>query len=166
MTQTDFEIDPQRISERAQVLEGSADLEELAEVADSLANTDGELRYKVTAELDPHHRKVVSCIIEGFVFLMCQKTLEAFRHDISINDRLVLVDHESALPPIEEEEEGEDYVVADGPIDVLDLVEEAVLLALPMVPRKPGLEPGDGEPEKTQRESPFAALERLKKKTD
>jgi uncharacterized protein len=125
------------------------------------------IHYKVTARLDPTRRKVVSCIIEGFVFLTCQTTLEVFRHVISINDALVLVDSESQLPPIEEEREAEDYIVADGPIDVLDLVEEAVLLALPMVPRKPGLEAaGPAEPVAPQRQSPFAALDRLKKKPE
>ena len=164
MAESEFEIDPQRISERAQVLEGSADLAELPALLESLAGSAGELRYKVTAQLDTRHRKVVSCIIEGFVFLMCQKSLEAFRHDISIDDRLVFVDDESALPPIEEEEEGEDYVVADGPIDVLDLVEEAVLLALPMVPRKPGVEgpTRDAEGADVPKESAFAALAGLK----
>jgi uncharacterized protein len=167
MTEDSLEIHPERISERAQVFEGTADLEDLPDLADSLANREGELRYTVTARLDPQRRKVVSCIIEGFVFLTCQRSLEAFRHEISIADRLVLVDSESMLPPIEEESDAEDYMVADGPVDVLDLVEQAVLLALPMVPRKPGLEGADeGKPEVTHKESPFAALERLKKKTD
>jgi uncharacterized protein len=167
MTDEPLEIHPERISEKPQVFEGTADLEDLYDIADTLANSEGELRYRVTAQLDGGHRKTLSCIIEGFVFLMCQNTLEAFRHDISISDRLVLVDSESGLPPIEEENDAEDYVVADGPIDVLDLVEEAVLLALPMVPRKPGLEDADArKPQGTPKESPFAALERLKKKTD
>ena len=66
--------------------------------------------------------------------------MEAFRHEVSIADQLVLVDHENELPAIEVESETEDYVVADGPLDIRDLIEDAVLLALPMVPRKPGLE--------------------------
>lgn len=158
-------IHPERLSERPEVFEGTADLDDLPALEDSVANDDVELRYTVTARLDGQRRKVVSCIIEGFVFLTCQTSLEAFRHDISIRDQLVLVDSEEMLPPIEEEDELEDYTVADGPIDVLDLVEEAVLLALPMVPRKPGLP----EPQKApggERESPFAALASLKKKTD
>ena len=56
-------------------------------------------------------------------------------------------------------------VLADEPLDVRDLVEDAVLLALPMIPRKPGSEavapPG---PEEGPGTSPFAALERLRKK--
>jgi uncharacterized protein len=160
-------IHPERISERPEVFEGTADLHDLPGLEDSVADDRVTVHYKVTARLDPTRRKVVSCIIEGFVFLTCQTTLEVFRHRVCTNDALVLVDSESELPPIEEEREGEDYIVADGPIDVLDLVEEAVLLALPMVPRKPGLEAaGPAEPVAAERQSPFAALDRLKKKTD
>ena len=160
-------IHPERISERPEVFEGTADLRDLPGLEDSVADDRVKVHYKVTARLDRERRKVVSCIIEGFVFLTCQTTLEVFRHAISINDALVLVDSESELPPIEEEREAEDYIVADAPIDVLDLVEEAVLLALPMVPRKPGLEAaGPAKPVAGQRESPFAALDRLKKKPE
>jgi uncharacterized protein len=158
-------IHPERISEKPMVFEGSLDLEEFPRLEESLANDRIDLKYKVIACLDKQRRKTVSCIIEGFVFLTCQTTLEAFRHAISIDDRLVLVDDESQLPPIEEESDAEDYVVADEPLDVLDLVEDAVLLALPMVPRKPGLEEAMGARiTKDPRESPFAALESLKKR--
>jgi uncharacterized protein len=96
---------------------------------------------------------------------MCQKSLEAFRHEVSIDDRLVLVDDESALPSIEEESDAEDFVVADEPLDIRDLVEDAVLLSLPMVPVKPGLEAVDAGAKPGERgQSPFAALASLKSK--
>ena len=161
----DWVIHPGRISERPEVFEGTADLHDLPGLEDLVADDRVTVHYKVTARLDPTRRKVVSCIIEGFVFLTCQTTLEAFRHKISVRDQLVLVDSEALLPPIEEESDAEDYMVADGPIDVLDLVEEEVLLALPMVPRKPGLPEAD-KPATQKPESPFAALAGLKKKTD
>ena len=158
-------IHPDRITEKPTVFDGEVDLEDFPRLVESLANDRIDLKYKVIARLDPQRRKVVSCIIEGFVFLTCQTTLEAFRHDISIEDRLVLVDDEAQLPPIEEESDAEDYLVADGPLDVLDLVEDAVLLALPMVPRKPGLdEGGEAGAPKEPRESPFAGLASLKKR--
>jgi uncharacterized protein len=153
-----------RLSAKPLKFEGTftpADLERLEE---SLADGRGELRYRVTARLDPQRRKVVSCIIEGFVFLTCQASLEPFRHDVAIDERLVLVESEAELPSIEEESETEDYLVADEPLDIRDLVEDAVLLALPMVPRKPGLEaPRQGLEDAVRKESPFAALASLKK---
>ena len=86
----DLFIHPERISDKPLLFEGTARLEDLPRLEESLANDDFELRYKVTARLDRQGRKVVSCIIEGFVFLTCQTTLEAFRHEVSIDDRLVL----------------------------------------------------------------------------
>ena len=158
-------IRPERLTEKPLVLTGKLTPHDLPRVLEVVANPQGELRYKVSARRDAQGRKVVSCIIEGFVFLTCQTSLEQFRHGVSIDDRLVLVDREAELPPIEEESDAEDYMVADGPLAVVDLVEDAVLLALPMVPRKPGLEgPQDERPRSEARESPFASLAALKKR--
>ena len=155
---------PERIATRPQVFEGDVDLDDMPDLADSLANRDAKLHYTVSARLDAQRRKVVSCIIEGFAFLTCQTSLEPFRHDISIEERLVLVDDEARLPAVEDESDTEDFIVADGPVDIRDLVEDAVLLALPMMPRKPGLEPvGEAKPTEEPKPSPFAALQGLKR---
>ena len=157
-------LDPSHISAKPLVFKGRFVPADLERLEGSIADERGELRYEITAALDRRRRKSVSCIIEGFVFLICQNSLEAFRHEISINDRLILVDDESGLPSVEEEDENEDYVVADEPLDVRDLVEDAVLLSLPMVPRKPGLEDPVKAGGEQPRQSPFAALARLKKR--
>ena len=164
-------LDPERLTERPMVFEETLGVEAFPRLLESLANEEGELHYRVSARLDRERRKVVSCIIEGFVFLTCQATLDTFRHPVSIDDRLVLVGDESGLPPIGEESDTEDYLVAGGPIEVRELVEDAVILALPMVPRKPGLArtPGSEEGEAgaqgpaTDSGSPFAKLAKLKK---
>src|SRR6187402_213813 len=104
-----FELDPEQFSTRPIVLKGCFTPADLERLEGAIADGRGELRYEITAGLDKQRRRVVSCIIEGFVFLICQNTLEAFRHEISINDRLVLVDDESGLPAVEEESEEEDY---------------------------------------------------------
>lgn len=157
-------IHPDRLTPKGTVFEGAFRPGDLQALAGELASPEGELRYRVTARLDSARRRLVSCIINGFVFLTCQTTFEAFRHEVAIDDRLVLVGSEGELPPFEEEGDQEDYVVATAPIDVRELVEEAVILALPMVPRKPGTEPA---PEPAQSEpgkpSPFAALAGLKR---
>jgi uncharacterized protein len=165
-SEDDFLIHSDELSTKPQVWEGTFRPADLDRLEESVAGPDGELRYRIGASLDPRRRKVVSCIIEGFVFLTCQTTLATFRHEIAIADRLVLVDNEEGLPPIGEESEAEDYLVADEPLDIRDLVEDAVLLALPMVPRKPGLEEaplasGEGAGREA---SPFAALASLKRK--
>lgn len=165
MEDDDLLIHPERLSRKPTVLEGRFAPAELERLEDSLADGEGELRYRICASLDPQRRKVVSCIIEGFVFLTCQSSLERFRHEVSIRDRLVLVDRESDLPAIGEEGDEEDFVVADKPLDIRDLVEDAVLLALPMMPRKPGLGEAPADPAAdSSRPSPFAALAGLGRK--
>jgi uncharacterized protein len=161
----EFLIHPERLSTRPQVFEGTFVPARLERLEDSLADGRGELRYRITAQLDANQRKVVWCIIEGFVFLTCQASLEAFRHEVSVSDHLVLVDSEEELPAIEEESESEDYVVAEEPLDIRDLVEDAVLLALPMIPRKPGLDEAKagGAHDEAAKRSPFAVLEGLKR---
>jgi len=164
MTSADeaFLVHPDRLATKPTVFTGTFKPGELERLEDSLANGEGELRYRITAGLDKQRRKVVSCIIEGFVFLLCQNTLDQFRHEISISDALVLVDHETELPGVEEESETEDYLVADVPLDIRDLIEDAVLLSLPMVPRKPGQEEAK-EGEGMKKPSPFEVLASLKK---
>jgi uncharacterized protein len=157
-------IYPERLSEKDMVFAGTVRPGDLPRLADFIAEPDGQLRYRVTARVDRRRRRVASCIINGFVFLMCQRTLEIFRHEVAIDDRLVLVGSEEELPPIEEESEEEDFVVAASPLDVLGLVEDAVILALPMVPRKPSPEaPREAGEGKAERPSPFAALAGLKR---
>jgi uncharacterized protein len=156
-------IVPDRITPSGITFEGTLTPGDLPRLAPELARPDGELRYRVTARLDANQRQVVSCIIDGYVFLTCQRTMEAFRHAIATEDRLVLVGSEAELPPIEGESDEEDYVVATDPLDPVGLVEDAVLLALPMVPRKPGAGPeAEGEEAGEAKPSPFAALARLK----
>ena len=80
-------IHPDRIDAKPLVLAGRFVPAELERLLDALADERGELDYRITARLDRQRRRVVSCIIEGFVFLTCQVTLEAFRHAISVDDR-------------------------------------------------------------------------------
>ena len=162
----EWKIDPGQLSAKAKVIAGTVAPGTFPRLRDLLASPDGELRYEVSAVLDAKRRKVVSCIIEGSVFLTCQTTMEVFRHPVKVKERLVLVDDESRLPPIQEESDAEDFVVAEGLLDARNLIEDAVILALPMVPRKPGAGPAGRKKQAPvpERESPFAALGALKKR--
>lgn len=156
-------IHPDRLSAKGEVFEGTLHPADLEALDDLVEEDDGELVYRVEARLDQQQRRIVSCKIKGFVVLACQSTGERFRHPVSIEERLVLVSAESDLPPFEAEGDEADYVVANGPMPVQDLVQEAVVLALPMVPRKPGAPIESAEAAKPDKApSPFAALASLK----
>ena len=67
-----FELDPTRLSTQPTVFKGTFVPADLERLQDALADDRGELRYEITAGLDKRRRRTVSCIIEGFVFLICQ----------------------------------------------------------------------------------------------
>ncbi len=97
--------------------------------------------------------------------LTCQRTLEVFRQPVHVDQRLGLIGEESeeaALPP-----GYEPLLITDGAVDLAGVIEDELILALPVVPLKPGapIEWHDDAPEDDEPEpNPFAALEGLKKK--
>lgn len=102
--------------------------------------------------------------------LLCQRSLETFRLRVEIDQRLGLIRDESeeaALPP------GYEPLLVDesGELRTLDLVEDELILAVPVVPVDPATEAVDREwadadaaaEPVAERPNPFAALAALKK---
>jgi uncharacterized protein len=134
-----------------------------------VAAPEGELHYRIEGSLVNEHGSEVRrlrCIISGWVTLQCQTTLQLLRHDLAIDRRLILVENEDRLPPVEEEPEDEDFIVAGRELDLTALVEDEVILDLPMVPRS---HESDVEARREQSDSleskgsPFDALAALKR---
>jgi uncharacterized protein len=97
--------------------------------------------------------------------LVCQRTLEAFEFEVdSTVNGLFLASMQMAD---EIDEDVEVYELSQGNVSLLELVEEELLLAVPMIPRKDEADLlwSDSETveHKAERENPFALLARLKK---
>ncbi|RZA16531.1 MAG: DUF177 domain-containing protein, partial [Lysobacteraceae bacterium] len=105
--------------------------------------------------------------IEAELPLECQRSLQRFMLPVRMVQRLGLIRDEAdeaALPP--------DYeallVEADGMLKPAELVEDELILALPVVPVSPEAEVVEREfvppAEETAQANPFAALAGMKKK--
>jgi uncharacterized protein len=156
-----------RLKQRA---EGTVAPSRLPRLREVLVFPDGELNYRIEGHLlarpDGGQQRSVRCIITGWVTLQCQTTLRSLRQPLDINRRLVLVETEDELPALEEEPEDEDYVVARHELDLSGLLEDEVILDLPMIPRSAdGSAEAQNEKDSTAESSssPFAALAALKK---
>jgi uncharacterized protein len=106
--------------------------------------------------------------VSGRMGLCCQRCLGEVGFECAIDSRLLLVP--SGVPSSEwpeDELEADDYdaIPASRELSLLSLVEEEVLLALPIVPRHAKCQlPADvGVEEEESEPSPFAALAGLKK---
>lgn len=106
------------------------------------------------------------------IWLMCQRCLQPYRHPIAIHNRFVIVHTEEQAQTLDMENDEVDAIVGSHQFDLLDLIEEELLLALPLVPRhescaSPALTPSQDKtvPTKATKTSPFAILAELKQKS-
>ena len=146
--------------------EGSVPLAQMPRLVEVLADSDGECRYVVEFYRDPLKIDVMHMQLSASLPLICQRSLERFVHQVEIDQRLGLISEESqeaAMP------EGMEAVLVDrgGDVSPLELIEDELLLAVPLVPVSPNA--SELDPEWVHEEAleedkpnPFAALQTLK----
>jgi len=160
-------VDVARQVQARRTYEGTLPLAAMQRLRGSLATTEGEARYHVEFGRDELGVAYLEMRVEAGLPLVCQRTLDVFVQPVSIDQRLGLIADESgeaALPP-----GYEPLLVPDGQVGIADVIEDELILALPVVPVKPGepLEWKDRSDEVSDEKpaSPFAALAGLKKST-
>lgn len=152
---------------------GSAPLHRFARLRDSLANDDGEVRYELEFGRDETGVPFLELHARTSLPLICQRTLQAFPSPVSISQRLALIAREQDEAALSSGYEP--LLVPTGELHLADVIEDELILALPVVPVAPGTESeddvvwssGDDETEVADaaRANPFAELRRLKKKS-
>ena len=118
---------------RHEAFAGSVPLAKLPRLAASLAQDSGALQVELQATRDEEGQDWLHGEIRGRLPLTCQRGLHAFDWDCDVALSLALVESEA-----EEEKllkDAEPYRVEDDELPLRDLVEDEVLLALPMMPR-------------------------------
>ncbi|MGB8339397.1 MAG: YceD family protein [Burkholderiales bacterium] len=128
-------IDGMQFARREQSVEGGFAVKDMPRLRETLASRDGEIRYRIEGRFQANDRPVLECNISGLVELQCQRCLEPINHPLRIQSRLVLVSSEAALPDTQDEPDEADTIVASHEMNVAELVEEEILLSLPLVPR-------------------------------
>jgi uncharacterized protein len=122
----------QAVSHR-EAFAGSVPLAKLPRLAASLTGDSGSLQVELQAMRDDEGQDWLHGEIRGRLPLTCQRGLHPFEWDCDVALSLALVGSEG-----EEEKllkDTESYRVEDDELPLRELVEEEVLLALPMMPR-------------------------------
>ncbi len=151
-----------RLCRLGETVEGECVPADLSALQDALHDLDGFIRYRVEGGHSTAHKPLLSVRITGHVQLTCQRCLEGFRFDLDLQTHLELVPDENALPALEEEQAGWDVIVCPERLAVADLIQEEILLALPVAPRHAPGDCGVSEPrEAGTPDHPFAVLRQL-----
>ena len=145
------------------VLEGTLAIADLERLHDLLAEISGEVGYRLQGIVGERGQPQLRLTVSGEVPLACQRCLQVVHFPLVVDSLLELVPEGAELSQDELEDDTRDFLPVAGELDVADLVEDEILLALPVAPRheKCGL---PGATEAGELVSPFAALAALKGK--
>ncbi len=159
-------IDPFRFATEARTLSGKVEVAELSRLKGSLADLDGVLSWRfegwlANSVLSGKDEPRLMLAIDGRLNLRCQRCLSGFDWPLAVATVLQPVRAGQQIPDEELEDDEIDAIEVEEGLDVMALLEEEILLALPLAPRhekcdSPRASNGAGE------ESPFAALASLR----
>ena len=110
---------------------GVLGLERLQRLAKMQCSTRG-LEYRLRGERASNGKRCLRLSVRGSVQMPCQRCLDPLPVSIAIDAELQLAE---SLREIAEADDEIDRVLASRRMDVAQLVEDEVILALPMVPR-------------------------------
>ena len=165
-------ISPGRAAEGKRVFGGSIALSRMKRLAETLVHEQGEASFVAAFSYDMDRRVIVDLQVEADLPLVCQASLDTYDERVRRHSELAVIEHECK----EEDLPGnyEPVLTENGRLSIASLVEDELLLALPQVPRKPGLEKVEystdrkmrksAEPQKQVKKTPFAALQEMLKR--
>lgn len=139
------------------VLERSVGMDQLPRLADILVTTQGSLSVRLEGWRDEQGKSWLQVNISGEPELCCQRCLGGVRFLLAISSRLQLMAPGEEWPDDDLVDDSADAITAEKALPVLSLIEDEVLLALPIAPRHEQCESPSASAT-GQGASPFAAL--------
>jgi uncharacterized protein len=139
-------------------------------LASSLANTDGMVDVKMRFDIDQLGTAFLEGNFKTQLVLFCERCSEPMNYDVDVHCLLGILKHEGKVPSL-----GEQYepwiVESNDPINPASVVEDELILALPLVPRhdtaclpEDAWYSGEQEVAEEKPASPFSVLSSLKTK--
>ena len=142
-------LDAWRMVAARRGFEGSLPLSSMSRLRDALCDDEGVVRYEIEFDRDALQVPYVEVRIDAALPLVCQRTLQRFLQPVQVVQRLGLLPEDGMLRPAE-------------------LVEDELILAVPVVPVSPGSEAmardWPVQADEAAQANPFAALAGLKKR--
>ena len=162
MPQPGYVIDSAAFAREGRHIDGEIEVRTLPRLADSLAGDQGRLRFSARGETGPEGKLYLDLETDGTLSLRCQRCLAQLEFPVVLRSRFLLVPPGAAWPEDELTDDRFDAIAAEHEQDLVALIEQEVMLAIPLAPRHdqcalPG--PADDK----EKVSAFAALAALKR---
>ncbi len=165
-------ISPVRAAEGKRIFSGTIPLSRMKRLAALLVDASGEAKFSAAFKTDLDHRVIIDLQVEAALPLVCQASLEVYAEQVKRSSELAVIENDREqfdLP-----DNYEPVQTENGRLAIASIVEDELLLGLPTVPRKPGLQlieyttGGQAFIDETTpegaRENPFSALQDMLKR--
>lgn len=139
-------------------LSGNWQVKDFPRLREARYASHGTLRYVLQGVSQEQGRPALRLRVDGILHLSCQRCLEPLEFGLRSEALLLLFGHEAEIAVLDAE--GPECIVAEREMSVLDLVEDEVLLAIPIAPRHEQCSPQEADASAAQRR-PFAGLRAL-----
>jgi uncharacterized protein len=130
-------IDALEFARSAQESSGSVRVSALQRLEDLLYDSAGSLSYDLRGGRDDRNRPLLALKVSGGLHLQCQRCLGLLDYPLEVVNTLLVVPAGAKPEDDLEDPDAPDTIEANEELDVVALVEDEVLLALPLAPRHP-----------------------------
>lgn len=158
-------IDPFEVCRRNEVRQGHVVVANTERLAAASADRSGVLDWQLKGGKGLRGYPQLTLSVKGKIQLMCQRCLNPFAFEIDSESSLILAKDDAGADEIEEmlDDDAVEVIAVSDATDVIALVEDEVLLVLPLSPRHEVCPDSALAERKGKKESPFAVLRELKK---
>lgn len=162
---TAFVIDAFEFARQHDRREGEIAIADMSRLTKESPNTSGMLRWSVTGGSGKLGNPQLTLKVSAMVNPVCQRCLTSFPLEIATESALILAKSEADADRLEEllDDDDLEVIVGSKEMNLLDLIEDEALLALPLSPRHEVCPDASAlEAQKGDKPSPFAVLKGLK----
>lgn len=157
-------IDPLKFAREGRSQTGTLAIAALdPRVHDDLSGTDGEVSYTLTGHVDPLRRAVLRLTLDGTISVRCQRCLSSMPYALKTDSSMTLFTDEEKLDAACEADETLDAIMAEPELDVVRLVEDEIIMGLPLSPKHDDCGTETLSRAKADKPNPFAVLATLKR---
>ncbi|MGA2549840.1 MAG: YceD family protein [Burkholderiaceae bacterium] len=155
-------IDVFEFSRRAEEASGVVAVRDLKRM--EVVEQGDQLQWRLAGTTDERGRPFIDLEVAGPVHMVCQRCLQPVEIEVDVGARFLVARSDAEADAVPLDEDGYDVVVGTAAFDVTVLVEDEVILSLPLVPKhvvcpQPLGAPGGARTS----ESPFAVLDEMRK---
>lgn len=142
---------------------GEVALGMMSRLADRLARQDGAVSFEVSGKRDQLQRPMLELKVAGSLQLQCGRCLGPLQYRLELRSRVLLA-KPGEVPQDDDDPETPEWIEAGRDLDLVELVEEEILLGLPLSVRHDREECRSGRDDKDRdggTHAPFSQLSEL-----